>query len=62
MVAPEVEHVKVAAPSGSPRLGGGTRAPGTADGDGSLPNSGLGCGQVDQDGTTLDCLVTQTTN
>ena len=47
MVAPEVEHVKVAAPSGSPRLGGGTRAPGTADGDGSLPNSGLGCGQVD---------------
>ena len=50
VVAPEAEHIKLAAPSGcqagSPRLGGGTRAPVTADGDGSHPDSGLGCGQV----------------
>ena len=41
MVAPEVKHVKVVAPSGDqaggPMLGGGTRAPVTEGGDGSVP-------------------------
>ena len=49
MVAPEVKHVKVVAPSGDqaggPMLGGGTRAPVTEGGDGSVPGSG-GAGQV----------------
>ena len=46
MVTPEVEHVYVVAPigdqAGCPRLGGGTRAPVTADSNGSLAASGLG--------------------
>jgi hypothetical protein len=44
VVAPE--HNSVVAPSGDqaggPRLGGGTRAPVTADSNGSLAASGLG--------------------
>ena len=46
VLAPEVELVLVVAPSGDqaggPRLGGGTRAPVPAGGDGSLPGSGGG--------------------
>ena len=50
VVAPEGEHVLVVAPSGGqadgPRLGGGTTALVTTEGDGSMPASGLGGGQV----------------
>ena len=70
VVAPEVGHVQVKTPSGDqavgPRLGGGTRAPITADGDGSMAAYGLGGGQVagnpgvcclDQGGTVPDSLT-----
>ena len=46
VVAPEVEHVYVVAPSGDqvfgPRIGGGTRAPVTTDSDCSLAAFGMG--------------------
>ena len=46
MVAPEVEYVWVVSPNcdqaGGQRFGGGTRAPVTADDDGSLPGCGGG--------------------
>ena len=50
MVAPEVKHVWVVAPSGDqtcgPKLGGGTRASVTTDGNTLLAASGLGGDQV----------------
>ena len=49
-MAPEVGHIYVVVPSGSqaggPRLGGGTRAPATADRGGSMLVSGLVGGLV----------------
>ena len=58
VVALEVEHDSVVAPSGDqiggPRLGGGTRDPVTAGGDGSLHGSG-GCRPNDRGTVVFTC-------